>query len=167
VPLTLLHPVITVSPFCKWGIDFMTFNPPYRNGHKYIFVVVYYFTKWIEAMPTFNNTADTTPHFFFNHIITRFGGPLQLLSSHGQHFENEIFVKIPSVLASPMRFPPHTTLSPMDRLRLLKKSSKPCCNELSTNIRPTGIIFFFSIMGLLHGNQNCHPFYIIPSHPWD
>jgi hypothetical protein len=86
------------QPFYKWGIDFMTCNPPYSNGHKYIFVVVDYFTKWVEAMPTFNNTIDTTMHFFFNHVITHFGVPLQLVSDHGKHFENEIFIKVSSKL---------------------------------------------------------------------
>jgi hypothetical protein len=97
-PPALLHPVITVGPFCKWGIDFMTCNPPSSNGHKYIIVAVDYFTKWVEAMPTFNNTADTATRFFFNHVISHFGVPLQLVSDHGKHFENEIFVELSSRL---------------------------------------------------------------------
>jgi hypothetical protein len=89
---------MTAGPFCKWGIDFMTCNPPSSNGHKYIVVTVDYFTKWAEAMPTFNNTADTAVRFFFNHVISRFGVPLQLVSDHGKHFENEIFVELSSRL---------------------------------------------------------------------
>jgi transposase InsO family protein len=49
-------------------------------------------------MPTFNNTADTATRFFFNHVISRFGVPLQLVSDHGKHFENEIFVELSSRL---------------------------------------------------------------------
>jgi transposase InsO family protein len=37
-------------------------------------------------------------HFFFNHVISLFGFPLQLVSDHGKHFENEIFVKLSSRL---------------------------------------------------------------------
>jgi hypothetical protein len=73
---TLLHLVITVGPFYKWGIDFMTCNPPSSNGHKYIIMAIDYFTKWVKSMPTFNNTADTTSCFFFNHVITHFRIPL-------------------------------------------------------------------------------------------
>jgi transposase InsO family protein len=76
----------------------MTCNPPSSNGHKYIIVIVDYFTKWVEAMPTFNNTVDTATRFFFNHIISHFGVPLQLVSDHGKHFENEIFVELSSRL---------------------------------------------------------------------
>jgi transposase InsO family protein len=50
-------------------------------------------------MSTFNNTADTTTHFFFNHVITHFGIPLQLVSDHGKNFENDIFTEISSKLA--------------------------------------------------------------------
>jgi hypothetical protein len=97
-PPSLLHLVITTGPFCKWGIDFMTYNPPSSNGHKYIMVTVDYFTKWVEAMPTFKNTTDTATCFFFNHVISLFRVPLQLVSDHEKHFENEIFVKISSRL---------------------------------------------------------------------
>jgi transposase InsO family protein len=76
----------------------MTCNPPSNNGHKYIVVAVYYFIKWAEAMPTFNNIADTVARFFFNHVISQFGVPLQLISDHGKHFENEIFVELSSRL---------------------------------------------------------------------
>jgi hypothetical protein len=79
-PPTLLHPVITAGPFCKWGIDFMTCNPPSSNGHKYIVVAVDYFTKWVEAMPTFNNTSDTAAHFFLQprHIPVQSTTPARL-----------------------------------------------------------------------------------------
>jgi transposase InsO family protein len=49
-------------------------------------------------MPTFNNTADTTTHFFLNHIITWFRVPLQLVSDRGNNFENDIFVELSSKL---------------------------------------------------------------------
>ena len=76
----------------------MICNPPSSNGHKYIVVVVDYFTKWVEAMPTFNNTVDIASHFFFNHVISCCGVPLQLVSNHRKHFENEIFVELSSRL---------------------------------------------------------------------
>jgi transposase InsO family protein len=82
----------------------MTCNPPSNNGHKYIVVIVDYFTKWAEAMPTFNNTTDTAVHFFFNHIISHFGVTLQLVFDHGKHFENEIFVEISSRLGFSRKF---------------------------------------------------------------
>jgi hypothetical protein len=82
----------------------MTCNPPSSNGHKYIVVTIDYFTKWPEDMPTFNNTVDTIVRFFFNHVISRFGVPLQLVSDHGKHFKNEIFVELSSRLGFSHKF---------------------------------------------------------------
>ena len=50
---TPLHPVISVGPFSKWGIDYMHCNPTSAGGHGYIIIVVDYFTKWAEAMHTY------------------------------------------------------------------------------------------------------------------
>ena len=38
-------------------------------GHKHIIIVVDYFTKWEEAMPTFKADGETTTFFVFNQII--------------------------------------------------------------------------------------------------
>jgi hypothetical protein len=91
-------------PFCKWNIDFMTCHPASSNGHKYIVVELYYFTKWVKAIASFKTTADTTMHFVFNHVITRFRIPLQLVFDHGKQFENEIFAEISSKLVFSQKF---------------------------------------------------------------
>jgi hypothetical protein len=97
-PTALLHPVIIDGPFYKWGIDFMMCNHLSNNGKKYIIIAIDYFTKWAKAIPTFNNTNDTTVHIFFNHVISHFGVPLQLVSDHGKHFENEFFAELSAKL---------------------------------------------------------------------
>jgi hypothetical protein len=61
-----MFPVITVGPFTKWGIDYTTCNPPSARGHRYIIVAVDYFTKWVEAMPTFKDDGETAALFLFN-----------------------------------------------------------------------------------------------------
>ena len=85
-----MHPIISAGPFMKWSIDFMTCNPPSSRGNGYIIVIVDYFTKWAEAMPTFNNTGQTTTLFFFNHVIARFGVPQAIVTDHENHFRNHM-----------------------------------------------------------------------------
>ena len=75
-----LHPVVTVGPFSKWAIDYLTIKPPSSNRHHYIIVEVDYFTKCVEAMPTFDNMKKTTAYFLFNHVITRFGVPKNIIT---------------------------------------------------------------------------------------
>ena len=72
----------------------MTCNPHSVRGHGYIIVVVDYFTKWTEAMPTFDNTRKTEALFIFNHIITRFGVPQSIVIDHGSHFQNFMMSKL-------------------------------------------------------------------------
>jgi transposase InsO family protein len=83
---------------CKWGIDFMTCNPPYNNGNKYFIVIIDYFTKWDEVMPTFKKMTDIATSFFFNHVINHFGVPPLLVLDHGKKFEKKIFSKLSSKL---------------------------------------------------------------------
>jgi hypothetical protein len=78
--------VITVGPFTKWGIDYTTCNLSSARGHRYIIVIVDYFMKWVEAMPTFKHDGETTTLFLFNQIIARFDVPREIVIDHGSHF---------------------------------------------------------------------------------
>eukprot|EP00253_Pinus_taeda_P030098 PITA_30098 len=93
-PPAPLHPVVTVSPFSKWGIDYMTCNPRLAGGHGYIIIVVDYFTKWDEAMPTFSEDGHTAAQFLLNHVISWFGVPQAIVTDHGKHFRNHIMTKL-------------------------------------------------------------------------
>jgi transposase InsO family protein len=64
------------------------------NGHGYIIVAIDYFTKWVEAMPTYSNDGTTTALFIFKHIISRFGVPNTIVTDHGSHFRNKMMTKL-------------------------------------------------------------------------
>jgi transposase InsO family protein len=72
----------------------MTCHPHSAGGHGYIIVVVDYFTKWVEAMPTFDNTGKTAMFFLFNHVIARFGVPQDIVNDHGSHFRNFMMLEL-------------------------------------------------------------------------
>ena len=95
---TPLHPVISVGPFAKWGIDFVTCNPTSENGHNYIVVAINYFMKWVEALPTFKVVGETATLFLFNQVICRFGVPLSVVTDHGSHFQNHMMTELTSML---------------------------------------------------------------------
>ena len=48
-----------------------------------------YVTQCAEAQVMKDCTADTTPHFIFEHILTRSGCPKILMNEKGMHFVNE------------------------------------------------------------------------------
>jgi transposase InsO family protein len=66
----------------------MTCHPHSTGGHGYIIVAIDYFTKWAEAMSTFDNIGNTVALFIFNHIIARFGVPQVIVTDHCSHFRN-------------------------------------------------------------------------------
>jgi hypothetical protein len=91
-----MFPVIVIGPFTKWRIDFTTCHPTLVRGHCYIIVAVDYFTKWVKAMPTFNNYGETSTLFIFNQIVARFGIPKEIVADHGSHFQNKMMTELTS-----------------------------------------------------------------------
>nr|GEZ46002.1 reverse transcriptase domain-containing protein [Tanacetum cinerariifolium] len=78
----------------KKGIDFM--GPfPNSKGNKYILVVVYYLSKWVEvkALPT--NDARVVVKFPKS-LFSRFKIPKAIISNRGTHFCNDQFDKVMS-----------------------------------------------------------------------
>jgi len=63
----------------------MTCNTHSTKGHGYMIIIVDYFTKWAKVMHTYNNTGKMTTYFFFNHVISSFGVPQEIVMDHGKH----------------------------------------------------------------------------------
>eukprot|EP00253_Pinus_taeda_P024372 PITA_24372 len=93
-----LHPVVTISPFAKWGIDYITYNPRSAGGHGYIIIAIDYFMKWAEAMPTLSKDGHTLAQFLFNHVISRFEVPQAIVTDHGKHFCNHMMTELTTQL---------------------------------------------------------------------
>jgi hypothetical protein len=91
-----IHPVITIGPFTKWGLDFVDCNPNLAGGHQHIIVAIDYFTKWVEAMPTVKSDGKISAFFIFNKIIAQFGILSDIIIDHGSHFQNEIMEELAS-----------------------------------------------------------------------
>ena len=60
--------------------------------------MVGYFTKWVEAMPTFSADSKTAATFIFNRLIARFGVPQAIITDHGSHFRNIMMTKLTNQL---------------------------------------------------------------------
>jgi hypothetical protein len=82
---TPLYPIITINPFTKWGVYFMTCHLALIRRHKYIIMVINYFTKWVEAMPNFSNDSEIVELFIFKQIISKVGVSREIDNDHDSH----------------------------------------------------------------------------------
>ena len=57
----LLVPLVTLQPFDKWALDFLSpINPPgKRTGARYIITKTNYLTQWVKAAPVTDCTTAT------------------------------------------------------------------------------------------------------------
>ena len=102
-----------MGPFTNWWIDYVMCNPVLTGGHKYIIVVVDYFTKWAEEMPTYKSDGETADFFVFNKIIAHFGSPKEIVTNHGSHFQNNMMTELTTMLGfkqEPSSFYPKRTV---------------------------------------------------------
>ena len=76
----------------------MHHKPTSARGHGYIIIAIDYFTKWAEAMPTYEKDGKTSTLFLFNHIIARFGVPQYIFTDHGSHFFNQMIEELSTKL---------------------------------------------------------------------
>jgi hypothetical protein len=87
-----LRPQVTLQAFKKWAIDFVgPINPPSKRiGERYIITAMEYLTIWVEVALVKDYSAETTTHFLFEQVITRFGCPRVLMRNQGTHFIKNI-----------------------------------------------------------------------------
>ena len=79
--------VIVSEPFKQWGIDIIgEINPNYSLQHKYILTTIYYFTRWVKAIPLRKVNEDAVMDFLQDHIMTRFGVPISLVFYNATYF---------------------------------------------------------------------------------
>jgi hypothetical protein len=60
------------------------------SNNWYISVAIDYATKWVETQALCTNTSVVTVKFLYEHIFTRFGCPLTIVTDQGTHFINDV-----------------------------------------------------------------------------
>ena len=81
------------EPFKQWGIDFIgEIHLPSSGQHKLILTSTDYFTKWVEAIPTRNETNVVVMKFMEENIISRFGCLAKIVTENAQAFKSTKFV---------------------------------------------------------------------------
>ena len=89
-----LKPFLAGEPWQVVSIDITGPHIRSLRGNKYILTLVDHFSKWSEAIPLPNHTAETIARALMTHVFSRFGAPQQLLSDRAPEFESELFTSL-------------------------------------------------------------------------
>ncbi|KAK5836098.1 hypothetical protein PVK06_011847 [Gossypium arboreum] len=90
-----LHVMTSPWPFSMWGMDVIRqISPKASNGHRFIFLVINYFTKWVEAASYANVTNSTVSKFLKKEIICRYGMPERIISNNALNLNNSVIVEV-------------------------------------------------------------------------
>jgi len=65
-----------------------------NSGNKYALVFTDYLTKWVEAFPLRDQTAESIAKIFINEIVSRHSAPRELLSDRGTNFMSKLISSV-------------------------------------------------------------------------
>lgn len=77
--------------FSHVHVDIVDRLPISADGHRYLFTMIDRTTRWVEANPMVDKTAETCANAFIHHWVSRFGTPKVVTSDQGKQFESELF----------------------------------------------------------------------------
>jgi len=79
-----------ITPFDKWGLDFVGPIDPPSNGKSYILVCTDYVIKWVEVKAMKHARDSKVAEFLYEEIITRYGVPRELVTGQGAQFTSTL-----------------------------------------------------------------------------
>lgn len=88
-----LVPISTSYPFEVVGVDYLSLGRP-GDYYPYILVMTDLFSKYALAVPTKDQSADTTVRALYNNLIQTFGCPERILSDRGAAFESSVMQEL-------------------------------------------------------------------------
>ena len=79
---------------CGVAMDLLDMSVTTAWGNRYVLVMVDCFSRWTEACPLPDKTAQSVADAFFNQVVCRFGMPIVIHSDQGREFENKIMQEL-------------------------------------------------------------------------
>ena len=117
-------------------------------------------TKWLEATPLLEITADAIATAFLETWISRFGVPLHVITDRGSQFESELFQRLSSKIGfirlRTTSYHPQSNGYIERRHRTLKQALRGTSSAW-TNYLPTLLM----ALRLLPANNGISPFYAV------
>jgi len=91
---TPLQPFTAGEPFEIIAIDITGKHPKSAKGNEYILTMTDLFSKWAEAYPIRNHTAQVVAKVLIEQLFSRFGMVKRILTDQGTEFESDLFKEL-------------------------------------------------------------------------
>jgi transposase InsO family protein len=88
----------TGAPMERVHIDVLGPFPRSEKGNKYVLMIVDQFTKWSEAFPLPDQTAESVAKTALNRFFAQFGCPREICTDQGSNFTSAIFSALCNIL---------------------------------------------------------------------
>ena len=89
------HFHVPTSPMQFISMDLIgEFHPPSAKGHRYALTVICMLTGYTFCIPLKSKTASEVVKTYIDHVYSKFGGSIKILSDNGTEFKNELFTQV-------------------------------------------------------------------------
>ena len=90
-----LKPISVEALFRQWGLAFIgEIHAQSSTQHKWILTETNYFTKWIEVVPTRQETDDVIIRFLEENIMSRLGCLTKIITDNATTFKSKKIEKL-------------------------------------------------------------------------
>ena len=87
--------MVSPWPFLMWGMNVIGhITPKATNDHRFNFVVIDYFTKWVEATSYASVTKSMAAWFIKKKIICRYELPDRIISDNSLNLNNDMITEV-------------------------------------------------------------------------